>query len=61
VFCTSVNRLLKLRNPWGRFSWKGDWSANSDLWNVYPALRSKLKPNEQDAATFWMTFEDFAE
>lgn len=24
--------ILKLRNPWGSFEWKGDWSDTSDCW-----------------------------
>lgn len=24
--------LVKLRNPWGRLEWKGDWSELSSLW-----------------------------
>jgi len=25
-------KILKLRNPWGSFEWKGDWSDNSECW-----------------------------
>lgn len=25
-------KLIQLRNPWGDFEWKGDWSDNSDCW-----------------------------
>lgn len=30
-------KLLKLRNPWGRGEWTGDWSDKSSLWT--PALK----------------------
>lgn len=32
-----IRQLLLLRNPWGKFEWKGDWSFNSDSWT--PELR----------------------
>jgi len=25
-------RLIKLRNPWGKFEWDGEWNDQSDVW-----------------------------
>ncbi|XP_050307838.1 calpain-D-like [Anthonomus grandis grandis] len=49
-------RLLKLRNPWGHFVWKGDWSDDSCLWTLY--LRSELIPEGPQDGTFWISFSD---
>lgn len=49
-------RLLKLRNPWGHFSWKGDWSDDSPLWT--PELKTMLMPKGADEGVFWMCFKD---
>ena len=27
-----LTRILKVRNPWGSFEWKGDWGDKSDKW-----------------------------
>ncbi|XP_030753307.1 calpain-D-like isoform X2 [Sitophilus oryzae] len=49
-------RLLKLRNPWGHFVWKGDWSDNSSLWSRY--LKEELLPDGPQDGTFWISFND---
>jgi len=53
-------RLLKLRNPWGEFEWKGDWSDNSDMWDKNPGAKSdcNLEVNANDGA-FWISFKDW--
>ncbi|KAJ8952409.1 hypothetical protein NQ318_014501 [Aromia moschata] len=49
-------RLLKLRNPWGHFVWKGDWSDESPLWPWQ--LRQDLMPDGPQDGTFWISFND---
>ena len=52
------HKLLNLRNPWGMFEWRGDWSSESPMWTM--EMRSELKPMlEENDGTFWMSFEDF--
>lgn len=50
------HRLLKLRNPWGHYSWKGDWCDDSDLWS--DELRDILMPHGASEGVFWISFED---
>ncbi|KAH7695192.1 calpain D [Aphelenchoides avenae] len=50
------HRLVRLRNPWGAFAWKGEWGVGWAGWTS--ALRKRL--NTTDApGTFWMPFEKF--
>ncbi|KAJ3630297.1 hypothetical protein MTP99_011499 [Tenebrio molitor] len=50
------HRLLKLRNPWGHFVWKGDWSDTSEKWTR--SLRYELMPEGPQDGTFWISFTD---
>ncbi|TKR87465.1 hypothetical protein L596_011858 [Steinernema carpocapsae] len=51
------HRLVRLRNPWGRYVWKGAWSEGWNGWT--PELRKLLMPHGTEAGTFWMPFGDF--
>ena len=56
------HRLLFIRNPWGRYQWKGKWS-NFDTINWLKSNRSVLNYNPQayidnDVGCFWMEWED---
>jgi calpain-15 len=51
------HKLMKIRNPWGRFEWLGDWSDNSPCWN--DELRQELDADDVvDDGIFWMSFDD---
>lgn len=51
-------KLIKLRNPWGRFEWNGDWSEGSSKWteDIKRQLPSDGKNGE---GVFWMSLSDF--
>ena len=50
--------LLKLRNPWGNFEWKGDWGDESDKWT--PELKEQVGFEEAaDDGAFWFGLDDF--
>jgi len=59
-------KFIKVRNPWGRGEWKGDWSDNDSKWQDHPEVEAAMQ-NDQDAmfkiddedGTFWMVWEDF--
>lgn len=51
-------KLLKIRNPWGKYEWDGDWSDESDKWTDEMIEYFKPKFDVNDG-TFWMCLEDF--
>ena len=53
-----IERLVKLRNPWGQGEWKGDWSDDSYLWT--PELRKMLNfKKDGNDGVFLMSYSDF--
>lgn len=50
-------RLVKLRNPWGKGEWTGDWGDNSNLWT--PQLKKELEIVDADDGEFFIQWEDF--
>lgn len=63
------HRLVRVRNPWGSFEWKGEWSNADTRWTqpgvaVTVAKHLGCKPSEvakcADVSTFWMSIHDFA-
>ena len=54
--------FLRLRNPWGTFSWEGAWSDGSKLWQEHSGVASALSFRDagtKDDGAFWMVIEDF--
>ncbi|EDU49438.1 calpain-B [Pyrenophora tritici-repentis Pt-1C-BFP] len=49
-------RLLKLRNPWGRSEWTGRWSDGSEEWT--PEWMKKLNHKFGDDGVFWISYQD---
>ena len=52
-------RLIRLRNPWGKCSWKGSWSDSDPIWKSLPVLREELQPRGGEQGIFWIEFSDF--
>ncbi|XP_006901197.1 PREDICTED: calpain-14 [Elephantulus edwardii] len=51
--------LVKLRNPWGKVEWKGDWSDSSSKWELLCPKEKILLLRKYDDGEFWMNLHDF--
>ena len=53
--------LLKIRNPWGRVEWNGDWSDKSSKWT--PALKRdpEIGWSDKEDGIFFMSEQDYLE
>ena len=57
VHNVSGYRLVKLRNPWGKFEWNGDFSDGSKLWA--DPIKQEVGFSNEDDGVFVMKLEDF--
>ncbi|XP_023601980.1 LOW QUALITY PROTEIN: calpain-2 catalytic subunit [Myotis lucifugus] len=54
-----LEKLIRIRNPWGEVEWTGKWNDNCPNWNtVDPEVRERLTRRHEDGE-FWMSFSDF--
>ncbi|OPJ72229.1 calpain-2 catalytic subunit isoform C [Patagioenas fasciata monilis] len=58
-FRGTVQKLIRIRNPWGEVEWTGKWNDNCPNWSgVDPEVREQLTRRHEDGE-FWMAFNDF--
>ena len=48
------DRVIKLRNPWGKGEWKGKWSDNDKRWTQ--ELREKMNHKSKNDGIFFIDF-----
>ena len=49
--------LFKIRNPWAKVEWKGDWSDTSSLWDS--KTKSQVQYEDKDDGIFYINESDF--
>lgn len=55
----NLQKLIRIRNPWGEVEWTGRWNDNCPSWNtIDPEERERLTRRHEDGE-FWMSFSDF--
>lgn len=55
-------RLLRLRNPWGHYTWRGAFAHGCPRWtdNIKRAvaIHARTQDSERDQGVFWISFDD---
>uniref|UniRef100_A0A8C3L4J3 Calpain 14 n=1 Tax=Chrysolophus pictus TaxID=9089 RepID=A0A8C3L4J3_CHRPC len=51
--------LVRLRNPWGKIEWNGDWSDSSYKWELLSPKEKILLRKKKEDGEFWMSLQDF--
>ena len=51
--------ILKMRNPWGSFEWKGKYSEDAEIWNQHEDLKKEFGVVKADDGVFFMTIDEF--
>ena len=52
-----VQKLVQMRNPWGKVMYTGPWSDNSDLWTDEWKTQAALGTTNE--GEFWVALEDW--
>lgn len=50
--------IVCIRNPWGKFEWRGDWSDESPKWTE--EAKELVGFVEGEDGIFWMSFVDWS-
>ena len=53
------HRMLKLRNPWGRFEWTGRFSDSDPKLTLGQLTAMALDERDANDGTFWLPYADF--
>jgi hypothetical protein len=51
------NKLLRIRNPWGKETYTGDWNDSSSKWNT--SLKNKVQYTFGDDGIFFVDYKTY--
>ena len=53
----TTEKLIQIRNPWGKKEWQGDWSDKSSKWTE--STKQQVDHQDKDDGCFWISFKDY--